>query len=131
MNNNPYNSAVRACFTSPDHAGEAAGGVVAFFEDQGMRIRLSADVSKSTITELRFLAWGCPHVIAAAEAVCRQFEGRAAAELEQFDSGQIMRDLAVPVEKTGRILALEDTVRSLGQAVQDRLSKQGMTWRFR
>jgi hypothetical protein len=33
-----------------------------------------------------------------------------------------MRDLAVPVEKTGRILVLEDTVRSLGQAIQDRLS---------
>ena len=34
-----------------------------------------------------------------------------------------MRDLAVPVEKTGRILVLEDTVRSLGQAIQDRHSQ--------
>jgi NifU-like protein involved in Fe-S cluster formation len=121
MNNNPYNSAVRACFVSPDHAGNAAGGSVAFFEDQGMRIRLSANVRNSTITELRFLAWGCPHVIAAAEVFCRQFEGRPVADLELFATDQIMQDLAVPVEKTGRILVLEDTVRSLRAAIQDRL----------
>jgi NifU-like protein involved in Fe-S cluster formation len=121
MNNNPYNSAVRDCFESPDHAGEAAGDIVAFFEDQGMRIRLSANVSKSTITELRFLAWGCPHVIAAAETFCRQYEGRPVAELELFETDQIMQDLAVPVEKTGRILVFEDTVRSLRAAIQDRL----------
>ena len=123
MNVSPYNSAVRACFGNPDHAGEAAGGIAAFFEDQGMRIRLSANVRNSTITELRFLAWGCPHVIAAAEVFCRQYEGRPVVELELFETDQIMQYLAVPVEKTGRILALEDTVRSLGQAIQDRLSK--------
>ncbi len=121
MNNNPYNPAVRDCFGSPDHAGTAAGGIVAFFEDQGMRIRLSANVRNSIITELRFLVWGCPHVIAATETFCRQFEGRPVAELELFETDQIMQDLAVPVEKTGRILVLEDTVRSLRAAIQDRL----------
>ena len=122
MNNDLYNRAVRDCFRSPDHAGSVAGGAVAFFEDQGLRIRLSANVSNSTITELRFLAWGCPHVIAAAEVFCRQYEGRPAAELEQFETAQIMQYLAVPVEKTGRILVLEDTVRSLRAAIQDQLS---------
>jgi NifU-like protein involved in Fe-S cluster formation len=118
----PYNSTVRAYFAEADHCGDVSDGAVGYFEDQGMRVRLSAEVEDGMITRLAFRAWGCPHVIAAAEAVCRQFEGRSAAELEQFASGQIMRDLAVPVEKTGRILALEDTVRSLGQAIQDHLS---------
>ncbi len=122
MSNNPYNPAVRDCFASPDHAGSVKDGAVAFFEDQGMRIRLSANVADGTITELRFLAWGCPHIIAAAERFCRQYEGRPAAELEQFETDQIMQGLAVPVEKTGRILVLEDTVRSLRAAIQDRLS---------
>jgi NifU-like protein involved in Fe-S cluster formation len=122
MNNNPYNSAVRARFASPEHAGKAAGGIVAFFEDQGLRIRLSASVQDSTITELCFLVWGCPHVIAACETFCRQYEGRPVAELELFETDQIMQDLAVPVEKTGRILVLEDTVRSLRAAIQDRLT---------
>ena len=122
MNNNPYNSAVRACFGSPNHAGKAAGGIVAFFEDQGLRIRLSASVQDSTITELCFLAWGCPHVIAAAEMFCRQYEGHPVNELELFATDQIMQDLAVPVEKTGRILVLEDTVRSLRAAIQDQIT---------
>ena len=122
MSNNPYNSAVRDCFGKPDHAGKAAGDIVAFFEDQGMRIRLSASVQDSTITELCFLVWGCPHVIAACEIFCRQYEGRPAAELELFETDQIMHDLAVPVEKTGRILVLEDTVRSLRAAIQNQLT---------
>jgi len=122
MSTDPYNSRVRAYFAHAEHCGDVSGGAVGYFEDQGMRIRLSAEVVDGTITRLRFRAWACPHVIAAAEAVCRRFEGRPAAELEHFETGQIMQDLAVPLEKTGRILVLEDTVRSLGQAIQDRLS---------
>ena len=122
MSADPYNSVVRTFFADPGHCGDIEGGAVGYFEDQGLRIRLSAEVRERTITRLRFRAWGCPHIIAAAEAVCRQFEGRPVQELEQFETGQIMQDLAVPVEKTGRILVLEDTVRSLGQAIQDRLA---------
>ena len=122
MSNSPYNSLVRAYFANPDHAGSVAGGAVAYFQDQGMCIRLSAGVTGGTITELRFLAWGCPHVIAATEAFCRKYEGRPVVELERVETAQIMQDLAVPVEKTGRILVLEDTVRSLRAAILDRLS---------
>lgn len=115
----PYNGAVRDYFENPEHSGVVRNGAIGYFEDQGMRIRLSADVAGGVLNRLRFLAWGCPHVIAACEAFCRQFEGRPVSGLEEFDTGQIMQDLAVPVEKTGRILVLEDTVRSLGQAIQD------------
>ncbi len=115
----PYNSRVREYFTNPMHCGDVAGGAIGYFEDQGIRLRLSAAIDGDTITRLRFHAWGCPHTIAAAEATCRRFEGGAAAELEDFETGQIMKDLAVPIEKTGRILVLEDTVRSLGQAIRD------------
>jgi NifU-like protein involved in Fe-S cluster formation len=122
MSENPYNLAVRDCFANPIHVGDVAGGATAYFDDQGMRIRLSAEIIDGSIVELRFRAWACPHVIAAAELFCRQFEGRDAQDLEQFASGPIMRDLAVPAEKTGRILVLEDTVRSLRAAINDRLA---------
>ena len=122
MSANPYNRTDRENFADTQHRGDVTDGAVGYFEDQGLRLRLSAEVRGGVITRLLFRAWGCPHLIAAAEAVCRQFEGQSAAALEQFASGQIMRDLAVPVEKTGRILVLEDTVRSLGQAIQDQLS---------
>lgn len=119
MTTDPFNTTVREYFANPSHGGEVAGGVAGYFEDHGMRIRLAAEVRDGTIARLRFQAWGCPHVIAAAEAVCRRFEGQPVSALEQFETGQIMEDLAVPVEKTGRILVLEDTVRSLGRAIQN------------
>ena len=122
MSENPYNPAVRDCFANPSHVGDVSGGATAYFDDQGMRIRLSAEIVDGSIVELRFRAWACPHVIAAAELFCRQFEGRNVQALEQFASGPIMRDLAVPAEKTGRILVLEDTVRSLRAAINDRLA---------
>lgn len=120
MSADPYNSRVREYFANPQHCGDVVDGAIGFIEGQGMRIRLTAEAANGSIRAMRFRAWGCPHVIAAAEAVCRQFEGYPVAELEQFSTAQIMQDLAVPVEKTGRILVLEDTVRSLGQAIMDR-----------
>ena len=121
MSGDPYNRRVRELFANPVHAGDIVGGVSGFYDDQGLRLQLSASVADGVITALRFRAWGCPHVIAAAEMVCSAFEGRPAAHLELFDTAQIMDDLGIPVEKTGRILVLEDTVRSLGQAIQDRI----------
>lgn len=123
MSADPYSSRVREYFEEPRHAGTVAGGVVGYFADQGMRVRLSAAVADGVLTELRFLAWGCPHVISVAEAFCREFEGRPVEDLELFDTAQIMQCLAVPVEKTGRILVFEDTVRSLRAAIQDSVSK--------
>lgn len=117
----PYSKSVRELFADPVHAGDIAEGVSGFYEDQGVRLRMSASVADGAMTALRFQAWACPHVIAAAEMVCRTFEGRPPADLELFDTAQIMDDLGIPVEKTGRILVLEDTVRSLGQAIQDRI----------
>lgn len=117
----PYSDIVRECFADPAHAGEVENGIAAYFADQGMRIRLTARLgSGAVLQQLRFQAWGCPHVIAACESFCRDFEGRPAADLEQFETARIIVDLAVPVEKTGRILVLEDTVRSLRAAIVNR-----------
>jgi NifU-like protein involved in Fe-S cluster formation len=120
MTIDPYSPRVREYFANPTHVGELDSALAGYFADQGVRIRLTATVDDGVLSQLKFRAWGCPHVIAAAEAFCRQFEGRRVVDLEQFSSSQIMEYLAVPVEKTGRILVLEDTVRSLGQAIQDR-----------
>lgn len=120
----PYNDTVLKYFSQPLHSGDVVDGMIGYVNDQGMRIRLSARVDDDIITEMRFRAWGCPHVIAAAELVCRQFEGRSSGGLEDFQVAQIMSELGVPIEKTGRILVLEDTVRSLGQAIQDRASRK-------
>jgi NifU-like protein involved in Fe-S cluster formation len=111
----PYSPLVRAYFAHPEHGGVLAGGIAVTAPAQGVRIELGATCEAGRVQALRFRAWGCPHVIAAAEAFCRDFEGEAVSALTGFESGAIRDKLSVPVEKTGRILVLEDAVRALGQ----------------
>lgn len=118
MSSDPYSAKVRALFAAPQHGGVLDDALCAAVEDQGVRICLFATVENGIATELRFQAWGCPHVIAAAEAFCAESKGLAASELLEFSVSGLMQSLSVPVEKSGRILVLEDAVRSLGSIVR-------------
>ena len=109
----PYGPLVRVLFEKTEHAGEIAGGVTASAEGPEVRVQLFARLDGKTVRRLRFRAWGCPHVIAAAEYFCKNHEGSGLSELEAFDVSEIIEKLPVPVEKTGRILVLEDAVRAL------------------
>ena len=115
MSTGPYGARVRAYFASPAHAGELESGESVRIDGQDARILFSATASNGTVRAMRFRAWGCPHTIAAAEAACQALEGRPGADLLEFSARDLMEDLSVPVEKTGRILVIEDAVRSLGQ----------------
>jgi NifU-like protein involved in Fe-S cluster formation len=117
MSSDPYSAEVRALFAAPEHGGVLDDASCAAVEDQGVRMSLFATVEEGIVTGLRFQAWGCPHVIAAAEAFCAEFEGCAASDLLEFSVSGLMQSLSVPVEKSGRILVLEDAVRSLGSIV--------------
>ncbi len=117
MSDDPYNALVREYFANTAHAGDLRGGATAYIDDQGIRLRLSATEDEGRIQSLRFRAWGCPHVIAACEWFCSHFEGEPGESLSEFRAADIMRDLSVPVEKTGRILVLEDAVRSLARSL--------------
>jgi NifU-like protein involved in Fe-S cluster formation len=119
MSGDPYGARVRSLFAALDHAGELDEATVAEVEEQGIRLRLEARLAGDMIEALRFRAYGCPHVLAAAEAFCAGYEGRPSADLLEFRASDLMQSLPVPVEKTGRILVLEDAVRSLGQAIRD------------
>ena len=120
MSADPYSAKVRELFTEPAHAGDVAGGEAVSVAGQDVRLRLSASVTGGNIDTLRFRVWGCPHVIAAVEAVCSGLEGRPVTDLENYTAADVMQNLPVPVEKTGRILVIEDTVRSLGRRIRDR-----------
>ena len=119
MTTDPYSARVRARFAAPDHAGVAAAGRSVLVEDQDVRVQLSAEVDRDRIRTMRFKAWGCPHTIAAAEAACAALEGEPVGALLEFSARDLMEYLSVPVEKTGRILVLEDAVRSLGHRFRD------------
>jgi NifU-like protein involved in Fe-S cluster formation len=109
----PYGEVVRRLFRTPAHAGELEGGRHVQCESQGVIIELSLVVEGPTIAKLRFRAYGCPHLIAAAEAFCEAYEGRPVADLAAFTAVELCERLPVPARKTGRILVLEDAVRSL------------------
>lgn len=112
----PYSKQVRALFRAPAHAGRIDDGIEARVDDQGVRIRLTLSAPGGRIEAARFEAWGCPHLLAACEAFCAAAEGHGVAELRDYSAAALMQSLAIPVEKTGRILVLEDAVRSLGAA---------------
>ena len=119
MSLDPYSARVRELFSAPAHAGELDGPLRIAIEDQGVRVNLSAQTSSGKVEVLRFKAWGCPHVIAAAEAFCDAYEGQDNAALLEFSASDLMQSLPVPIEKTGRILVIEDAVRSLGKTIRD------------
>jgi NifU-like protein involved in Fe-S cluster formation len=119
MSADPYGKRVRELFAAPRHAGDLVGEETVSANDQDVRVRFSASVEDGIVTAMRFRAWGCPHLIAAAEAACAMFEGHPAAGLPEWTAADLMEDLPVPVEKTGRILVLEDAVRSLGRRFCD------------
>lgn len=111
----PYSERVRDFFANPVHAGQVPDAVRVRVDDQGVRLELSACCRDDRLETLRFRAWGCPHLLAAAEAFCRDYEGSRCARLAGFGAAEIMQTLPVPMEKTGRILVLEDAVRLLEQ----------------
>lgn len=119
MTADPYGKRVRELFARPDHAGDLEKPSARVqIDDQGVRIALAVQCDGDIIDRLRFRVWGCPHALAAAEAVCREFEGRPVSALQAFSANEIMQTLPVPREKLGRILVLEDAVRSLGHSVR-------------
>ena len=118
MSTDPYSARVRVLFESPQHAGALDDALSVSIDDQGIRINLFASVDQGKLSALRFLAWGCPHVIAAAEEFCAGFEDKPVSELLEFSASDLMQSLCVPVQKSGRILVLEDAVRALGSVAR-------------
>lgn len=119
MSSEPYNELVRACFAKPNHAGDLQHryalvcNAEAAESDNGVRLSLAVGVHAGMIAEMRFRAWACPYLIAAAETLCADKENQPVATLQEFDQNELMRRLSVPGAKTGRILLLEDALLSL------------------
>lgn len=115
----PYNDMVRQYFHEAAHAGDLsrdyAHNLYAEIAESahGAKVVLAAGVVEDRIVEMRFRVLGCPHLIAGAEALCQDREHGGVAGLGVFDLPDLMTRLAVPVEKTGRILLLEDALNSI------------------
>lgn len=114
-----YSVRVLELFRTLPGAGslQAASGVNATGEsvalDRGAWVRFEARVTAGQIVECRFLAWGCPHVLAAA-ALAADRLARGATDLDsRCDAASLARELDAPPEKLGRLLVVEDAGRAL------------------
>lgn len=114
-----YNDAVRRHFAEPRHAGDLDNSFDTTISaevsesDEGARIQVSAGLRDGAIAAAAFRAWGCPHLVAAADLVCERLTGQPVRSLENYDLAHITRELCIPAEKAGRILLLEDALATL------------------
>ena len=122
MSAEPYNDTVRRHFANPAHAGDLQAGYPHVVSadvresEAGLRVLLAAQIDGNIISRLRYRVFGCPHLIAAAEELCARLEGGTVDALQDVPVAQLMELLEVPVEKTGRLLLLEDAANSLARS---------------
>ncbi len=84
--------------------GEAGG------PGQEVWVRFRLQVRHGSVCSASFKAYGCPHTLAVAAWLAARLEGRSRAELIPGRPEDWARELAVPVEKLGRLLRIEDAL---------------------
>lgn len=115
-----YSAQLLELFTQPEHAGALSGeGVVcgeAGARARGASVRLGLKIRDGQIETARFQAYGCPYLLAAAEALCRWLGCRERAELDRWNWRMAEAELAAPPEKRTQLLVLEDALRAATRA---------------
>ena len=107
-----YNELTRRYFELPKAAGALSGPGVfrgaAGNRERGTWVQFDLQAGPEFLLGVRFLAFGCPHTIAVSAWLAEQAVGKPmTAALPE--SVQDLRDrFAVPVEKVGRLLIIED-----------------------
>ena len=95
---------------APDVATGLAGN-----REQGAEIELSCRIAGGQVAEARFRACGCPHFLAAASWLTDRLRGARRDELADWDWREAAEALEVPAAKFGRLLILQDAVRSVAR----------------
>jgi nitrogen fixation NifU-like protein len=111
-----YNQAVQRHFAAPPRARELPAGVPGLVageaEDRTLHVwvRFQLQVVEDIVAAAGFQAFGCPHTVAAASVVAEWLEGRSIEAAHKLDAKALCEQLEVPVEKTGKLLRIEDAV---------------------
>jgi len=104
--------------TAPAAATAADGGTVLRGEAGGpaeeVWVRFHLRLDGDTVKDARFEARGCPHTLAAAAWIAARLPGRRRAQGVPGTPEEWARELEVPIEKLGRLLALEDALIACG-----------------
>jgi NifU-like protein involved in Fe-S cluster formation len=81
--------------------------------EQGAEVVLQCRIVDGRVGEARFLAFGCPHLIAAADWLAERLVGAARENLMAWDWREVAAALEVPPAKFGRLLTLQDALRAV------------------
>lgn len=115
----PYSEVVRQHFFEPEYVGglpDVRGQVIrgqAGDIAHGAWLQLAACVEGGNVIALRFHVFGCPHLVAALDITCARCEGESVARLREINAAELLQTLQAPLEKTGRLLLIEDVIKSL------------------
>jgi NifU-like protein involved in Fe-S cluster formation len=107
-----YNAATMQYFETAPHCGVLTGlGVSRGFAGdraRGTWVQFDVMLRSGVIESARFLAFACPHTIAVSAWVAEQATGRAPSKALSESVHCLLQRFAVPVEKLGRLLIVED-----------------------
>jgi cysteine desulfurase len=97
-------------------AGEAPGAVLARGEagsiEAGTWVVITACIRDERVERLDARVYGCPHTMAASDRLVQLLTGGTAAGLGTVDPLALGAALEIPVEKTGRLLIIQDALRN-------------------
>ncbi|MGH8229288.1 MAG: aminotransferase class V-fold PLP-dependent enzyme [Steroidobacteraceae bacterium] len=102
-------AALPGCGTLPDCAGTVLHGEGGG-PDREAWVRFHLLVENDIVKDARFEARGCPHTLATAAWLAREVRGRRCEDLPGAGPEAWARTLEVPVEKLGRLFAIEDAL---------------------
>ena len=107
-----YNDLTRQYFESAANAGELQGPGVfrgaAGDKAQGTWVQFDLHIKAGTVSAASFLAFACPHTIAVAAWLAEQAVGGRLQPVLPEGVPALRDRFAVPVEKMGRLLIIED-----------------------
>ena len=107
-----YNELTRRYFATAANAGELSGPGVfrgtAGNREQGTWVQFDLQIHAGAVAAARFLAFACPHTVAASAWLAEQAVGKPIRPSLPESVQALQERFAVPVEKTGRLLIVED-----------------------
>ena len=111
-----YNELTRLYFTSASRAGELHGAGVfrgaAGEREHGTWVQFDLQIRSGKVMAARFLAFACPHTVAVSAWLAEQAVGKPVKPGLAESLQALQERFAVPVEKTGRLLIIEDAWRA-------------------
>jgi cysteine desulfurase len=97
--------------------------------EKGTWIVISGSIREARVDRLEARVYGCPHTLSACDRALALLRGGPVEDLGAFDPLALAAGLEIPVEKTGRLLIIQDALRNcLADWDNGRLNLRSRRW---